>query len=78
MLSEINYLNEQVIALPFLLDCYGIDYHHSFTKDAQDNWDEFIPDLPQHFHYISHEPVYLSRMLHLKESEFTRRAGRVR
>ena len=54
-------------------ECY-----HSLTKVVQDDWFELMRVLGQRFDCISHEPVYLSRMLTLKESEFPRHADYVR
>ena len=78
VLSDINYPNDQDTALPFLLDGDAIDYYHSLTKQVQDDWDGLMQVLGQCFHSISHEPVYVSRMLPLKESEFPRHADDVR
>ena len=60
----------QVTALPFHLEGEAIDYCQSLTKQVQDDWFELICVFGQLFDCISHEPVYLSRMLTLRESEF--------
>ena len=44
----------------------------------QDDWFRLMRVLGQRFDCISHEPVYLWRMLSLKESEFPRHADYVR
>ena len=45
---------------------------------SQDESFQFLRVLGQRFDCISHEPVYLSRMLTLRESEFPRHADYVR
>ena len=70
ILSNINSPLDQVTAIPFLLEGDAINYYHSLTKQVQDDWFELMFVLGQHFDCISHEPVYLSRMLTLRESEF--------
>ena len=64
--------------MSFLLDGDAAEYYHSLTKVVQDDWFELMRVLGQRFDCISHEPVYLSRMLSLKESEFPRHADYVR
>ena len=64
--------------MSFLLDGDAAEYYHSLTKAVQDDWFELMRVLGQRFDCISHEPVYLSRMLSLKESEFPRHADYVR
>ena len=55
-----------------------MEYYHSLTKAVHDDWFELMRVLGQRFNCISHEPVYLSRMLTLKESEFCRHADYVK
>ena len=69
---------DQAATMSFLLDGDAAKYYHSLTKVVQDDWFELMRVLGQRFDCISHEPVYLSRMLSLKESEFPRHAGYVR
>ena len=64
--------------MSFLLDGDAAEYYNSLTKAVQDDWFELMRVLGQGFDCISHEPVYLSRMLSLKESEFPRHAEYVR
>ena len=64
--------------MSFLLDGDAAEYYHSLTKVVQDDCFELMRVLGQRFDCISHEPVYLSRMLSLKESEFPRHADYVR
>ena len=64
--------------MSFLLYGDAAEYYHSLTKVVQDDWFELMCVLNQRFDCISHEPVYLSRMLSLKESEFPRHADYVR
>ena len=64
--------------MSFLLDGDAAEYYHSLTKVVQDDWFELMRVLGQRFDCICHEPVYLSRMLSLKESEFPRHADYVR
>ena len=64
--------------MSFLLDGDAAEYYHSLRKVVQDDWFELMRVLGQRFDCISHEPVYLSRMLSLKESEFSRHADYVR
>ena len=71
-LSDITSPVDQVTTILFLLDGDAADYYHSLTKAVQDDWLELMRVLGQCFDCISHEPVYLSRMLSLKESEFPR------
>ena len=44
--------------------------YHSLTKQVQDDWFKLMRVLGQRFDSMSHEPVYMSRMLTLRESEF--------
>ena len=69
-LSDITSPLDQVTTIPLLLEGDALKYHHSLTKQVQDDWFELMPVLGQRFDCISHEPVYLSRMLTLGESEF--------
>ena len=69
---------DQATTMSFLLDGDAAEYYHSLTKAVQDYWLELMCVLGQRFDCISHEPVYLSRMLSLKESEFPRHADDVR
>ena len=69
VLSDINSLNDQVTALPFLLRGDAINYHHSLTKKVSDDWFELMQVMQQRFDCISHEPVCLSQMLTLRENE---------
>ena len=78
ILSDINSPLPQVTALPFHLEGDAIQYYHSLTKQVQDDWFELMGVLGQRFECISHEPVYLSRMLTLRESEFPRHAEYVK
>ena len=77
-LSDITSTVDQVTTIPFLLEGDAVEYYHSMTKVVQDDRFEVMRVLGQHFHCISQEPVYLSRMLTLKESEFPRHADYVK
>ena len=77
-LSDITSPVDQAATTSFLLDGDAAEYYHSLTKVVQDDWFELMRVLGQRFDCISHEPVYLSRMLSLKESEFSRHADYVR
>ena len=77
-LSDITSAVDQVTTISFLLDGDAAEYYHSLTKAVQDDWFELMRVLGQRFDCISHEPVYLSRMLSLKESEFPGHADYVR
>ena len=76
-LSDITSAVDQVTTISFLLDGDAAEYYHSLTKAVQDDWFELMRVLGQRFDCISHEPVYLSRMLSLKEREFPRHADYV-
>ena len=78
ILSDITSPVDQVTTISFLLEGDADEYYHSLTKAVQDDWFELMRVLGQRFDCISHEPVYLSRMLSLKESEFPRQADHVR
>ena len=77
-LSDITSLFHQVTTISFLLDGDAAEYYQGLTKAVQDDWFELMRVLGRRFDCISHEPVYLSRMLSLKESEFSRHAHYVR
>ena len=77
-LSDITSPVDQATTMSFLLDGDAGEYYHSLTKAVQDDWFELMRVLGQRFDCISHEPVCLSRMLSLKESEFPRHADYVR
>ena len=77
-LSDITSPVNQAATMSFLLDGDAAEYYHSLTKAVQVDWFELMCVLGQRFDCISHEPVYLSRMLSLKESEFPRHADYVR
>ena len=78
VLSEINSPLHQVTTIPFLLEGDPIHYYHSLTKQVKDDSFQLMRVLGQRFDCISHEPVYLSRMLTLRESEFPRHADYVK
>ena len=70
---------DQVTTIPFLLGGDAVEYFHSLTKVVQDDWFELMRELMgQRFDCISHEPMYLSRMWTLKESEFPQHADHVK
>ena len=64
--------------ISFLLEGDAAECYHSLTKAVQDDWFELMRVLGHCFDCISHEPVYLSRALSLKESGFPRRADYMR
>ena len=76
--SDINSPNNHITALLFLHESEAIDYYHRLTSQVQDDWFGLMRVLGQRFHCISRQPVYLSRMLTLKESEFLGHADFVR
>ena len=78
ILSDITSPVDQVTTIWFLLEGDAAEYYHSLTKAVRDDWFELMRVLGQRLDCISHEPVYLSRMLSLKESEFPRHADYVR
>ena len=78
ILSYINSPLDQISALLFLLEGCAINYHHSLTKHVQYDLFELMHVLGQRFDCISHEPVYLSGMLTLRESEFPQHADYVK
>ena len=75
---DITSTIDQVTTIPFLFEGDAVEYYHSLTKVVQDDWFELMGVLGQRFDCISHEPVYLSRMLTLRESEFPRHADYVK
>ena len=77
-LSDITSTVDQVTTIPFLLEGDVVEYYHSLTKVVQEDWFELMRVLGQRFDCISHEPVYLSRMLTLRESGFPRHADYVK
>ena len=77
-LSDIASPLNQVTTIPFLLEGDAVEYYQSLTKQVHDDWFELMRVLGQRFDCISHEPVYLSRMLTLQETEFPRHADYVR
>ena len=77
-LSDITSSIDQVTTIPFLLEGDAVEYYHRLTIVVQDDWFELMCVLGQRFDCISHEPVYLSRMFTLKESEFPRHADYVK
>ena len=77
-LSDITSPVDQVTTIPLLLEGDAIEYYHSLMKVVQDDWLELMRVLGQRFDCISHETVYLSRRLTLRESEFPRHADYVR
>ena len=77
-MSDITSTVDQVTTIPFLPEGDAVEYYHSLTKVVQDDWFELVRVLGQRLDCISHEPVYLSRMLTLKESEFPRHADYVK
>ena len=78
ILSDITSPVDQVTNISSLLEGDAAEYYHSLTKAVQDDWFQLMCVLGQRFDRISHEPVYLSRMLSLKESDFPRHADHVR
>ena len=78
ILSDITSPVDQVTTISFLLEGDAAEYHHSLKKAVQDDWFELMRVLGQRFDCISHEPVYLSRIWSLKESEFPGHADYVR
>ena len=77
-LSDITSTVNQVTTIPFLLEGDVVEYYHSLTKVVQDDWFELMCVWGQRFDCIPHDPVYLSRMSTLKESEFPRHADYVK
>ena len=77
-LSDITSPVDRVTTIPFLLKGDAVEYYHSLAKVVQDDWFELMRVLGQRFDCISHEPVYLWRVLTLRESEFPRHADYVK
>ena len=77
-LSDITSPVDQVTTIPFLLEGDTVEYYHSLTKVVQDDWFELMRVLGQRFGCISHKPVYLSKMLTCRESEFPRHADYIK
>ena len=77
-LSNITSPVDQVTTISFLLDGDAAEYYRRLTKAVQDDRIQLMRVLGERFDCTSHEPVYLSRMLSLKESEFPRHADYVR
>ena len=69
---------DQDTPIPFLLEGDAVEYYHSSTKVVQADWFELMRVFGQRFDCISHEPLYLSRMLTLRKSEFPRHADYVK
>ena len=74
-LSDVASPVDHVTTIPFLLEGDAVEYYHSLTKAIQNDAFELMRG--QRFDCISHEPVYLSRMLTRRESEFPRHADYV-
>ena len=74
-LSDITSPLHQVTTIPFLLEGDAVEYYPSLTKQVHYGWFELMCVLGQRFDCISHQPVDLSRMLTLRESDFPRHAG---
>ena len=77
-LLDITSTVDQVTTLRFHLEGDAVEYYHSLTKVVQDDALELKRVLGQRFDCTSHEPVYLSRMLTLRESEFPGHADYVK
>ena len=77
-LSDVTSAVDQVTTIPFLLEGDAVEYYHGLTKVVQDDWFEVMRVLGQRFDCISHEPVYLSRMMTLRESKFPQHADYVK
>ena len=77
-LSDITSPVNKVTTIPFLLEGDVVEYYHSLTNVVQDDWSELMRVLGQRFNGISHEPVYVSRMLTLRENEFPRHENYVK
>ena len=77
-LSDITSPVDQVTTISFLSEGDAAEYYHSLTKAVQDDLFELMRVFGERFDCISHEQVYLLRMLSLKESEFPRHADYVR
>ena len=77
-LSDITSPVDQGTTTSFLLEGDSVEYYHRLSKVVQDDWFELMRVLGQRFKCIFHEPVYLSTMLTLKESELLRHADYVK
>ena len=77
-LSDITSPVHQGTTISFLPEGDAAEYYHSLTKAVQDDWFKLMRVLGQRFDCLSHEPVYLSSMLSLKESKLPRHADYVR
>ena len=77
-LSDITSPVDQVTTIPSLLEGDALEYYHSCTKVVQDDLFGLMCVLRQRFDCISHEPVYLSRLLTLRKGEFPRHADYVK
>ena len=77
-LSDITSPLDPVTTIRFLLEGDTVAYYHSLTKQVQDDWFKLMRVLGQRFDFISHEPVYLLRMLTLRESQFRQHADYVK
>ena len=76
--SDITSVVNQVTIIPFLLEGDAVQYYHNFRKVVQDDLFELMRVSGKRPDCISHEPVYLSEMLTLRESEFPRHADYVK
>ena len=77
-LSDITSPVDQVTTIPLLLEGNAVDYFHSSTIGVQDDWFQLMRVLGQRFDCTSYEPVYLSRISTLRESQFPRHADYVK
>ena len=78
ILLDVTSPVDQVTTISFLIEGDAAEYYQKLTKAVQDDWFELMRVLGQRFDCISREPVYLSRMVSLRESEFPRHADYVR
>ena len=77
-LSDIISPLDQVTTIPFILEGDAVEYCHILTKQVQDDSFQLMRVLGQRFDCTSNEPVYLARMLTLRESEFPRHVDYVK
>ena len=77
-LSDITSPVDQVTTIPLLLQGDAVEFYHSLTKVVQDDWFELMHVLGQRLDCISDEPLYLSRILTLRQSAFPRHADYVK